>query len=77
MNRRQGSKSEFNLRRPPPLTNIHEHIENEQESSIRAGENDSEEHEVSIIPIEYERDEGEASARRKVMQKSMSNQSKT
>ena len=43
-----------------------------QERIQACGDDSEEQYEVSIIPIENERDEGEASARRKVMQKSMS-----
>ena len=74
-NRHQGSKSEFNQRRPPPLTINHEQIEPADEESIQELQVDSDEqYEVSIIPIEQERDDNQPSARRRVrvIQKSMS-----
>ena len=55
--RHQGSKSEFNQRRPPPLTVIQDEIEQADEESIQELQMDSDEqYEVSIIPIEQERD---------------------
>ena len=73
VNRGQGSKSEIVLKRPQPFMRINH--SQEQSESIQELHDDSEEqYEVSIIPLEQERNEGEVSARRKVrvVQKSFS-----